>query len=76
MPNMTGIDLAVEMIRIKPKIPIILCTGFSHAVTPAKVRTLGIREMVLKPIIGEQLGRTVRRVLDDVSKGIKKSERE
>ena len=68
MPNMTGDNLAVELLRIRPDIPIILCTGFSHAITPEKASALGIREFVMKPIVGAQLGRVVRRVLDESSK--------
>jgi len=68
MPNMTGSDLATEILRIRSDIPIILCTGFSHAISPEKAAALGIREFVMKPIVGAQLGRTVRRVLDETSK--------
>ena len=64
MPNMTGADLAVEILQLRQDIPIILCTGFSHVITPEKASVLGIREFVMKPIIGAELGRTVRRVLD------------
>jgi PAS domain S-box-containing protein len=65
MPEMTGDDLALKILSIKPDIPIILCTGFSHDVTPEKARALGVRELVMKPVVGTQLGQTVRRVLDE-----------
>ena len=68
MPNMTGADLTVEILRIRPDIPVILCTGFSHAITQEKACALGIKEFVMKPIVGAELGRTVRRVLDKTSK--------
>ena len=32
MPHMTGEALACELRRIRPDIPIILCTGFSHTI--------------------------------------------
>jgi len=67
MPQMTGARLAEESLRIRPNIPIILCTGFSNTMTPERARELGIREFVMKPIIGSQLGRTVRRILDEAS---------
>ncbi len=38
MPNMTGLQLAKEMLRIRPNIPIILCTGFSHTVDADKAK--------------------------------------
>jgi len=64
MPNMTGADLTVEILRIRPGIPVILCTGFSYAITQEKARVLGIKEFVMKPIVGVELGKIVRRVLD------------
>ena len=36
MPHMTGEALACELRRIRPDIPIILCTGFSHTIDARK----------------------------------------
>ena len=33
MPGMTGMDLARQMLRIRPDIPIILCTGYSTVIS-------------------------------------------
>ncbi|RZB30022.1 MAG: hypothetical protein SRB1_02302 [Desulfobacteraceae bacterium Eth-SRB1] len=65
MPRMTGAALAKEILHIRPNIPIILCTGFSHTITEEKARVQGIREFVMKPIVGAELGRVVRRALDE-----------
>lgn len=64
MPNMTGDRLAQEVLRIRPNIPIILCTGFSERVSEEQARKLGIRELVMKPIVMSDLAKTVRRALD------------
>ena len=32
MPNMTGDNLARVLMKIRPNIPIIICTGFSHQI--------------------------------------------
>ncbi len=64
MPNMTGEDLAMELVNIRPDIPIILCTGFSETITEQKAKAVGIREFVMKPILVKKLARTIRRVLD------------
>ena len=64
MPNMTGEDLAQELIRIKPNIPIILCTGFSAKIDDQKASAVGIRALVLKPIVKREIATTVRKVLD------------
>lgn len=34
MPTMTGSDLARELMRIRPDMPVILCTGFNEAMPP------------------------------------------
>jgi two-component system, cell cycle sensor histidine kinase and response regulator CckA len=66
MPRMTGSDLAREMIRIRPDIPIILSTGFTERITPEKANELGIREFLMKPLSIRELARVVRRSLDNV----------
>lgn len=68
MPKMTGDVLARELMVIRPDIPVILCTGFSHTVTAEKAREIGIKEYLMKPIIPRVLGETVRRVLDEKGK--------
>ncbi len=64
MPNMTGEELANELMFIRPDIPIILCTGFSRRVTEKKAKAMGIQAFVLKPILKQELAETIRRVLD------------
>ncbi|MCX5855515.1 MAG: PAS domain S-box protein [Deltaproteobacteria bacterium] len=69
MPNMTGIELAQKIMRTRPGIPIILCTGFSETITPEKAKTLGLREFIMKPIIKIQIAEAIRRVLDQKEQG-------
>jgi len=64
MPNITGAELAREMIKIRRDIPVILCTGFSRAITPEKAKGIGIRDFILKPILANELAITVRKTLD------------
>ena len=64
MPNMTGEDLAQELMRIKPSIPIILCTGFSTKIDDRKAGAMGIRAFVLKPMVIREIASTIRKVLD------------
>jgi PAS domain S-box-containing protein len=65
MPQMTGIQLAIEARRIRPRVPFILCSGFSTAVTREEIRSIGVNDFVMKPIIKGELARVVRRVLDE-----------
>jgi CheY-like chemotaxis protein len=64
MPNMTGDRLAREVIGIRPRMPIILCTGFSEHIAEGKVKKMGIRKLVMKPLVMSDLAKTIRRVLD------------
>ncbi|NIM15711.1 MAG: response regulator [Candidatus Aminicenantes bacterium] len=64
MPRLTGIQLIEEIRRLRPDIPIILCSGFSSAATVEQIRALGIDDFILKPIIKSDLARKVRSALD------------
>lgn len=65
MPIMTGADLAKEVIRIRPDIPILLCTGFSELISKEKARQIGINEFVMKPIIMKDMARIIRKILKE-----------
>jgi two-component SAPR family response regulator len=61
---MTGTELAKRLIDIRSDIPIILCTGFSEAISKKKAKAIGIREYVMKPITMHGLAMTIRKVLN------------
>jgi CheY-like chemotaxis protein len=61
---MTGVMLAKELMRIRPDIPIILCTGYSEMITKDKARDMGMREFIMKPLVTRDLATTIRKVLD------------
>jgi CheY-like chemotaxis protein len=63
MPHMTGDQLVGELLKIRPDLPIILITGFSERVTSQNYRKLGIRELVMKPLISRELGSAIRRAM-------------
>ncbi|MEN8188719.1 MAG: PAS domain S-box protein [Thermodesulfobacteriota bacterium] len=64
MPGLSGIELAKEVQKINPMLPIILCTGHSDIVTKEKALTLGIKRYVSKPILKDELLQAIRDVLD------------
>lgn len=64
MPNMTGVDLAREMILIRPDVPIILCTGFSEMISKEKATSIGIRRFIMKPLLIKSLAMTIREAID------------
>lgn len=63
MPELTGEDLAREVLQRQPSFPIIVCTGHSASFTEDKARAMGIKKYVLKPVLGDELMDAVRDVL-------------
>lgn len=64
MPKMTGLDLARELKQLRPDLPIVLCTGFSQQVTPEALDRLGIKGLLMKPLILTKMARIIRSALD------------
>ena len=65
MPNMSGDKLSAELLKIRPDIPVLLCTGFSETMSEKKMASLGINTgFLLKPIVMKDLSQKVREALD------------
>ncbi|MBW2357932.1 MAG: response regulator, partial [Deltaproteobacteria bacterium] len=56
--------LARELMKIRPDIPIILCTGFSERISEEKAKGMGIKAFAMKPLVMRDLANTVRKALD------------
>ena len=63
MPTLTGADLSRRVLKLRPDLPIILCSGFSEVVTSEKASDIGIREYIMKPMTTRVLAEAVQRVL-------------
>ncbi len=63
MPGMTGDELAREARVIRPDLPIILCTGYSHRIDDERARALGIDAFLMKPFAARDLAGHVSRLL-------------
>jgi CheY-like chemotaxis protein len=59
MPEMTGIDLARNLLQLRPDIPIILCTGYSNLVNEDTAKAAGIKAFALKPMSRDQLSQLI-----------------
>ena len=64
MPGITGLNLAREILKIRPDIPVILCSGHSDAVTLDTLKEAGITEFLMKPLARKELAEIICRVLD------------
>lgn len=49
MPGMTGEQLVKAVARIRPSLPLILCTGYSEIIDEAAARHTGVAEYISKP---------------------------
>ncbi len=64
MPQMTGVKLAEEVLRVRPDVPIILCTGFSETVDANGAQASGICQFLMKPFAVREMAETIRRALE------------
>lgn len=64
MPHITGVALAHEISRIRPDLPIILCTGMVD-VQKLDKKAAGITEILTKPVTIAKLAQVVRQTLDN-----------
>jgi CheY-like chemotaxis protein len=62
---MSGDKLAVELIKISPGIPVLLCTGYSESMTDEKIKSLGLKGILMKPIMMKELAQKIRELLDE-----------
>jgi CheY-like chemotaxis protein len=65
MPALTGIELSERISKIRPDIPVILCTGFGDQLDREQLKTIGIVEMIFKPPVIEDMALAIRRALNE-----------
>jgi PAS domain S-box-containing protein len=63
MPHISGIELAREMLKIKPGLPVILCTGYSENLNEEEALAMGVRALMMKPFSVKEIAETIRLVL-------------
>lgn len=63
MPRMTGLQLARELSSINPNLPIILCSGYSEAVTLEEALDAGVCRFLAKPVDMRLLAIAIRELL-------------
>ncbi|MBA4367267.1 MAG: hypothetical protein C0403_06470 [Desulfobacterium sp.] len=64
MPQMTGEELVQEIKKIKPGIPVIICTGYNDKITEAISKKIGAGGLLMKPFGINELAVMIRNVLD------------
>jgi CheY-like chemotaxis protein len=69
MPRMTGLQLATEITTHHPHVPIILCSGYSEAVTLEEALDAGVRRFLAKPVDMRLLAIAIREILPNRNGG-------
>ena len=64
MPGLTGDQLAREAMRLRPELPVVICTGFLDPVVEASLIQIGVRYHLAKPLDKVSLGKVLREALD------------
>jgi CheY-like chemotaxis protein len=64
MPDVNGMQLAKKLMAVRPQIPIIICTGFSERINKENMAAMGIKGLLMKPLVMRDLAHKIREVLD------------
>jgi PAS domain S-box-containing protein len=64
MPKIAGPEFARKLLALRKDVKVLICTGSAETIPKEKVKTLGIRGLVKKPVIMKDLAVTVRTALD------------
>ncbi len=67
MPGLSGDKLVENIKNIRPEIPVILCTGFSEQNVQEKTNEFKPDKVLMKPAGKDELLRTIRGLLDNLS---------
>lgn len=64
LPGLAGDELAAKILKIRPNIPIIICTGYSSLLSEKRPEDIGVEKILMKPVERQTLAHTIRDVLD------------
>ena len=67
MPGLSGIELAEEITRLHPRLPVVLTSGYSHVL--AQEGTKGF-QLLRKPYSIDELARVLAQAMNDPVKGV------
>jgi signal transduction histidine kinase/ActR/RegA family two-component response regulator len=67
MPKKSGLEVLATMRRLNPAVRVILSSGYSAAAQKLDLPRLGVMAFLQKPYVPNELARTLRNVLDQVS---------
>ncbi len=63
MPELTGLDFGKALLRIRPRLPILLTTGYGGNITRASAKAAGLRELIYKPMTIQNTAKVIHELL-------------
>lgn len=67
MPVLSGIELVRQIKKVRPKLPIIFCSGLSDMLSEKKAQGIGVKRCLMKPVPIKELANAVRSAIDERS---------
>ena len=64
MPDMTGDALAKAIKKTRPKMPIILCSGYSKKINQGETDQIQVDHILMKPVLKNNLAKAILMVLE------------
>ena len=64
MPKMTGLELVKKIRKENDVIPVILCTGYKDGINGDLQQSIGLCDILLKPILARELTESIPRALE------------
>jgi len=65
MPQMDGGVLAARLFEIRKDVPVLICTGYGEEANLGKLRALGVKNIVSKPLRAHELAAQLCEILGD-----------
>ncbi|MHC1789943.1 hybrid sensor histidine kinase/response regulator [Solidesulfovibrio sp.] len=63
MPGLTGAELTRAVLALRPDLPVLMLTGFSETMGRDAARAIGIRDLLLKPVLRRDLAAAIEAAL-------------
>jgi CheY-like chemotaxis protein len=64
MPQLSGLQLAQELLHLRPDLPIIMCSGYSEEPERLEMKATGIRAVLNKPLEKHELAEIISKVME------------
>ncbi|MEO6095414.1 MAG: response regulator [Fibrobacteria bacterium] len=68
MPGASGLLIAAEFLKLRPELPVVLCSGHVTEELRQRAGKVGIREVLYKPGTMEEFGEAIHHIIDSTLK--------